>query len=531
MAYRELNMIDVREILRRWQVQQSARQIALQTRANRKTVARYVEYAQKLALPRDRELSDEDIHQVAQCVQARELPSVSSERREVARFADQIKGWLEQHKPLKLSKVHELLQRQGMQATYWTLRRYARDELGWHKPESTILLDDPEPGQEAQIDFGLMGYLIDPETQRRVKLWVLIVTLTFSRYMFVWPTFRQTTAAICEGLDHAWKFFEGQPKVIVPDNPTTMVVDPDALGSRLNDAFADYVAARGLFADPARVRRPRDKARVENQVAYVRESWFEGESFQGLDDARRRAEEWCRSIAGQRIHGTTRKIPAEVYQSIEKPVMRTAPTEPFDVPTWGDAKVHPDHHISFLCALYSVPTRYLHKKVRVRADSKLVRIYLGTELIKVHPRQPKGGRSTDPNDYPQGKALYALRSVDKLAAAAKQQGTHIGIFAERLLAGPLPWARMRQAYALLRLCDKYGTGRVEAVCQTALVFDMLDVKRIARMVKLPKPSEHTTDASDSTNVKATVVQLPLRFARATEHFETRPASNKPGDSQ
>jgi len=530
MAYRELSMIDVREILRRWQVRQSTRQIAVQTGVNRKTVARYVEYADKLSLPRDRELTDEDIHQVAQCVQVCESPAASSERQDVARFHEQVKGWLEQPKPLKLTKIHQLLQRQGLQATYWTLRRYARDELNWHKPEPTILLDDPEPGQEAQIDFGLMGYLIDPENQRRVKLWALIVTLSFSRYMFVWPTLRQTTAAVCEGLDRAWKFFGGQPKVLIPDNPTSMVIDPDALGARLTDAFADYVAARGLFTDPARVRHPRDKARVENQVAYVRESWFQGESFHDLEDAQRRAEEWCREIAGKRIHGTTRKVPAELYESVELPLMRPAPTEPFDVPSWGRATVHPDHHISFLCALYSVPTQYLRKEVRVRADSKLVRIYLGTELIKAHPRQLKGGRSTDQNDYPQGKALYALRSVDKLAAAAKQKGANIGTFVERLLGGPLPWARMRQAYALMRLCDKYGAGRVEAVCQTAVAFDMLDVRRITRMVKAAMPSHHTTDTSDGA--KAKVVQLTLpRFARAIEHFETRPTSDNSGESQ
>ena len=89
---------------------------------------------------------------------------------------------------------------------------------------------------------------------------------------------------------------------------------------------------------------------------------------------------------------------------------------------------------------------------------------------------------------------------------------------------------MRQAYALMRLCDKYGAGRVEAVCQTALAFDMLEVRRITRMVKAAMPAPHTTDTSDRAKAKA--VQLPLpRFARAIEHFETRPTSNNSGDSQ
>jgi hypothetical protein len=183
-------------------------------------------------------------------------------------------------------------------------------------------------------------------------------------------------------------------------------------------------------------------------------------------------------------------------------------------------------------ALYSVPTLYLRKKVRVRADKQLVRVYCGTECIKVHPRQPRGGRSTDVNDYPIGKAAYALRSVDALVAKANEKGTHIGTFAERLLGGPLPWTRMRQAYALLRLCDKHGQGRVEAICQTALAFDVVDVTRIKRM--LNAAAKPTASAPDAKTSAGKLVQLTLpRFARPDEHFETRPGAKdapKKGDA-
>jgi hypothetical protein len=153
-----------------------------------------------------------------------------------------------------------------------------------------------------------------------------------------------------------------------------------------------------------------------------------------------------------------------------------------------------------------------------------VKIYFGTELIKVHERKPAGGRSTDVNDYPTGKAAYALRSVDALLDKAKEKGVHVGIYAERLLDGPLPWTRMRQAYALLRLCDKYGEGRVEAVCQSALAFDVVDVRRISRMLK-----SSTKAATLGEDRSGKLVQLLLpRFARPEEHFETRPGSPKKG---
>jgi hypothetical protein len=349
---------------------------------------------------------------------------------------------------------------------------------------------------------------------------VLIVTLCFSRHMFVWPLFRQTTEAIVEGLDAAWKFFGGMTKTIVADNTKAIVDVADPLAPKLVEAFADYAQARGLLVDPARVRRPKDKPRVENQAAYVRENWFEGEKFTGLEDTRASARHWSDEIAGTRVHGTTRRVPREVYEAEEKEHMLPAPERIFDVPKWGNAKVHADHHIDFLKALYSVPHLYLHKQVRVRADKVSVRIYFGTKLIKTHGRQPPGGRSTDVRDYPTGKDAYALRSVDAVLARAREKGHHIGEYAERVLGGPLPWSRMRQGYALLGLCDKYGGGRVEALCQSALAFDVVDVSRLQKMLKTATRAAPHGDAGDGGKV----VSLPLpapRFARPEGQFRTR----------
>lgn len=522
MTYRELSMIDVKELLRRWAAGHSDRKIGRETGADRKTVGRYTAVARELDLPRDRALTDEEVHEVGRRVQARQAPERSEEWQAVAKHREKIVGWLACKKPLRLTKIRKLLVREeGLQASYDTLRRYAVQELGFGRKPSTVLLEDPPAGQEAQVDFGRMGMMLDPTTERMRKLWALIVTLSYSRYQFVWPTFAQTTATVCEGLDHAWWFFEAMPHTIIPDNTRAMIKDPDALCPTLTASFLDYVQARGIFVDPARIRSPKDKPRVENQVPFVRESWFAGETFGSLDEARQSALYWCREEAGIRVHGTTRRVPRDVFLVEEQAAMLPPPSETYDVPLWVEAKVHPDHHVQVARALYSVPTLYLHKKVRVRADRCTVKIYFGTELIKVHGRKPPGGRSTDPNDYPADKAVYALRSVDALLAKARERGTHVGRYAERLLGGPLPWTRMRQTYALLRLCDKYGEGRVEAVCQSALSFDVVDVARITRMLK--KAAKPPTPSAEPRKL----VQLPLpRFARPEEQFETRAGSRK-----
>jgi len=113
----------------------------------------------------------------------------------------------------------------------------------------------------------------------------------------------------------------------------------------------------------------------------------------------------------------------------------------------------------------------------------VVRIYLRGELIKVHPPQPAGGRSTDYCDYPAAVTPYALRAPDACIGRPKDWGPAIGQFTTVLLSGTFPWARLRQAQKLLRLAERYGTARVNAACARALAFELIDVRRVEGIVR------------------------------------------------
>ena len=515
MSFRELSMIEIREVLRRWTAGQAVRAVARETGVDRKTVDRYVNAARESGMERGSELSDAIVTAVSQRVQGRPLPAASEQWKQLEAQRARIEQWLKSDRPLRLVRVHELLGRDGVLVSYTTLRRFAHREIGWHERPRTVRVDDAPPAEEAQIDFGLMGRLHDADGRLR-KLWVLVVTLTASRYMFVWPTFSQTVEALCDGLDTAWRFFQGMPKRIVLDNMSAAVNKSDPLGPTLQKSFLEYVQTRGLFADVARVRRPQDKPRVENQIAYVRERWFAGETFTDLDQCRASAEVWCRDIAGTRIHGTTRRVPREVYGLEEQPHMLPAPAEPFDVPAWTQAKVHPDHHIQVQHALYSVPWPHVGHRVDVRIDRSVVRIYRSNELIKLHPRQHPGQRITDPSDYPPSKTPWALRSIHAAEKEARDYGEHVERFIVKLVDGPLPWSRMRQVYALIRLCRKYGGARVDVLCARALAFDVIDVRRIERMLKTALRVEESAETTGK------LVTLPsARFARDPASFGTR----------
>ena len=121
------------------------------------------------------------------------------------------------------------------------------------------------------------------------------------------------------------------------------------------------------------------------------------------------------------------------------------------------------------------------QKVEIRLDSKLVRLYHRGKLVKVHERQPRGGRATDPNDYPAELTAYTMKAPERIKRSAALQGPAVAEYAERLFEGPLPWSKIRQGHQLLRLGERYTPQRLDAACQRALAVDLVDVRRLERI--------------------------------------------------
>ncbi|MFP4555154.1 MAG: Mu transposase domain-containing protein [Actinomycetota bacterium] len=216
---------------------------------------------------------------------------------------------------------------------------------------------------------------------------------------------------------------------VIADNLKAIVDRADPLELRFNQAFVEYAQARGFKVDPAQVRSPQGKPRVERTVQFVRINFFAGESFIDLEDAQRRVGVWCQQRAGMRIHGTIQARPAEVFRLEEQPLLTPPPATSYDVPVYATAKVHWDYHIEVAKALYSVPQNLIGTRVDVRADRSLVRIFSGGQLVKVHPRQKPGGCSTDAEDLPSENTVYAMRDLDKLQRIAPSHGEAIGVYA------------------------------------------------------------------------------------------------------
>jgi transposase len=461
------------------------KRIAAQLGLDPKTVRRYVAVAVQTGLQPGHRLSDDHVRDVLLALH----PSGGRPRGdrwaacEGQRAA--IERWLRDG--IRLSKIRKLLGRQGVEIPYPTLHRFAVLELQFGRTAATLPVADGDPGHELQVDTGWVGWLLASLVGRkRFRAWIF--TAVRSRYRFVYPTFDETTARAIEACEAAWDFFGGIFGVLIPDNTSAIITTADPLHPHINETFLEYAQARGFQIDAARVRHPRDKGRVERAVPTVRDDCFAGEMLASIEDARTHAARWCRDEYGLRRHSRTQRRPREHFELEERPVLRPAPTTPYDVPRWSTPKVARDQCAQVLKALYSLPYAYVGHTLTARADSQTVRFYDRRTLVKTHPRQAPGGRAIDPQDFPVERSVYALRDVHTLQRQAAFAGEAIGRFAAAVLDSPLPWTRMRRVYALLGLTRRYGSARVNDACAIALAADMLDVHRLQRMLELGHPA-------------------------------------------
>jgi hypothetical protein len=521
--YREVRMVEITEVLRLWRDGVPKKRIAARLGLDPKTVRRYVAVAAATGLRVGGDgLSETQLRDVLLALHPGGGRPRGDDWDRCRAQQDAIHGWLRDG--VRLTKIRKLLARQGVELPYATLYRFAVLELGFGRAAPTMPVADGEAGEELQLDTGWVGWLTLIGRKRRFRAWIF--TAVRSRHRFVYPTFDETTARAIEACEAAWTFFGGIFKVLIPDNTSAIITQADPLTPRITLAFLEYAQARGFHIDPARVRHPRDKGRVERAVQTVRDDCFAGEILTTIEDARTHATQWCREDYGLRRHSRTQRAPREHFETEEQPLLLPRSMTPYDIPLWAEPKVARDQHVQVAKALYSLPRHLVGRTLRARADQQTVRLYDGAVLVKTHARQPPGGRSTDPADFPAERSVYALRDVDALRRQAASYGDAVGRFAAALLDGPLPWTRMRRVYALLGLGRRYGAARVNDACTIALAAEMLDVYRLKRMLALGQPS--------ATPAPARVIPLGRFLRPASQYALPLPVPDRPasqGDSE
>jgi len=462
-------MNEVVEIIYQWHQGNTIKGIKRSLGFDRKTIRKYILMAPQLGVKRGGPFPDEQelikgIKTFSNSPSLYETPAMNS----IDVYRDRISRWLDE-KDITAKQILRLLKEEHeLKVGYSSIKRYLKREFNLKTPEATVRIEVP-PGQEAQVDYGYAGMMNDPKTERERRAWAFIMTLSYSRHRFVRFVFRMDSPTWIDCHVRAFEFFDGVPATIILDNLKTGVVKPDIYDPILHFAYADLERHYGFVADPAKVRSPKQKGKVERVVPVVRKHLLAGRSFKDIHETNQRALSWCKDEIGQEIHGTTKKKPYPVFLEEEKLFFKPLPDEPFETPLWKECSVHPDHHVVFDSSYYSLPTRYIGKKVWVRGTQKLVQIFCNHELIKTHPRSKyPGERVTDESDYPPEKLAYLMATP----SYCRKKAAEYGPCTEQLISEILSdhaMRNLRKAQGILRLGEKYGQ-ELERASKRALAF-------------------------------------------------------------
>ena len=367
------------------------------------------------------------------------------------------------------------LEEDGFRGSLSAVKRVWR---AWRKargvePEDVAISVETAPGHTAYVDFGYVGPLFDPQTQKMRNAWVFVLVLGFSRHLFAKIVFDQRTETWLRLHLEAFAWFGGVPEVIVPDNLKAAVVraafgiDRDQSG--LNRSFVELARHYKFQIDPTPVRDPRKKGKVESGVKYVKRSFFLPRTAELTDigDAQQRLDRWVLGIAGDREHGTLHVKPLELFQAEEKAALNALPARPYVPVVWKRATVHPNSHVLFDRREYSVPWRLVGHQVWIRATPESVYVLADDERVATHARRGPGLRSTDDAHLPEGRRELRHRSRDYWVRRARALDDSVATYVEEVFATDDVFSKLRVVQAIVTLLEKHPPSRAAAACERA----------------------------------------------------------------
>lgn len=387
-------------------------------------------------------------------------------------FAATIKQGLDAQKHAK-SIYLDLVTEHGFSGSYQSVKRLVR-RMRAANPEWVPRLEYPA-GEAAQVDFGTVRVLGDGAAGRKRLAKLFVMTLCHSRKMYVEAVADETVETFIACHERAFAFFGGVPLCIIPDNLKAAVLKACWEDPVLNRAYQWFAKHYGFAALPCRARRPEEKGIVESGVKYVK-GYLKGRCFADLGALNAWLERWESTVAGTRIHGTTKRQVNEAFAQ-EQAHLRSLPVDAFDMFRAEARTVHPDGYIQVGARFFEVPAAYLGKSVIVHVHARVVRVFDGETQVVMHARSGgRGSRSrgtwAQPREVP--------RAQSELEAWVRRDAARVGPCMQSYVNDAIE-AKGRIAYRMLQgvldLRKKYAPELLESVATELLPLHVFDGKR------------------------------------------------------
>lgn len=379
-------------------------------------------------------------------------------------FVPFLREMLAKHPKLRASRLWRMCRERGYRGSQSYFRRFIRS-LRPTKPAEAFLKLSTLPGEQAQVDWAHFGEtLVEGGTR---KLYAFVMTLSFSRRIFLSFFLGQETANFLAGHQEAFHAFGAVPRILLYDNLKSCVIERFGDAIRLNDQMLAFARHYSFEPRAVAIARGNEKGRVERSIRYVRDAFFAARKWQGLEDLNRQALLWCEEEALERRCPGDRTLTVQEAFQRERPHLLALPSAPFPVEERVDVWVSKTPYVRFDQNDYSVPHACVRRMLVVFASRSSVRILDGPKLVAVHCRSfGKALRIEDPAHIEKLVAekrharekrgftqlFCAAPTVQKLLAHLAERGENLGSATKHFL----------------RLLAQYGKEALERASRAAL---------------------------------------------------------------
>jgi transposase len=511
-------MSEKTDIVRRLRLGQAIRAIQRETGVHRTIIRRIAEIARRKGwldrtgpIPEDEEVARGLHAQDAALAEA--LHPLDAIRSEIKQWVDAGYTYL---------AIHDLV-RERYPCSEATVRRYIQRVF---PPEGRpVMLRQTIAGEVMEVDFGYLGITFDPGRQRRRKTYLFSGRLRHSRCAYRERVYdqRQETFFACHV--HAFEHFGGVPEKVVPDNLKAAVVEASFTEPIVNRVYQDLARHYGFLISPTLPRSPRHKGGVENDIGYVKRNFWpvfcERQRALGneIPDGEAAAEAlavWSSEVADAHIIRGVGRSPQEIFESEERAALAPLPSVRWDPLTVATAKVQETWRIQFDKAFYSVPYRFVGRRVVVMANSTRVRIYFDHEQIASHARASSPWQYVRLSEHAPPQPEEAMKTTrEGLLTQAAALGSEVHTVAEAIFsrAGV---DGTRPVRALIALARTVGTTRLQRACCRALAYERPEYRCVKDILR--KSLDEIPDSEEP--VLESNGQHAFRFARCPGYYTT-----------
>lgn len=469
---RRRRMTEYREIVRRLQQSQGIRAIQRETGLHRTIIRKIKKHADKngWSSPGSPLPTEETLYGIFS-------RSATLDSHPLDSWKDKIKEWLDEEYSYVV--IHKLIL-PSYDCSEVTIRRYIKKYFPAYK--KAVMTRETIAGEIMEVDYGYLGITCNPITNKKRKTYIFSGRLNHSRDAYREIVFGQEQDIFFQCHIHAFEYFGGVPKKVVPDNLKAAVIKASFENPIINRVYRLLAEHYGFMISPTLPRKPEHKGGVENDIKYVKNNFLpifkesqkdKGYSFPNSCEMIEALDAWNKNTARIRKISGVGRSPDDIFESEEKHELQPLPPCRWNPMQWGDGiKVQDTCRIQYQCAFYSVPYKYIDSKVDVLSDSASVYIFSDYQQLTIHRKaQYKWEFVKKKEHFPPHAEEYMSTTRESL----KRVAVGIGVYTGKVVAGILDNKHidgMRPARAIVfSLKKKYGICRVEAACKRAWIYD------------------------------------------------------------